>query len=75
MGGKELQGPERFAVFDPTKVDLHRGLVLSDEIAVELHLLDYFLRRSDQGGVTIDHLLRGEGADRFHQFVIAGVLA
>ena len=73
-GGKEFQGPECFAVLDPAKVDLHRGLMLSDEIAVELHLLDHFFRRADQRGVTVDHLLCREGADSVHQLTIAGVL-
>ena len=45
---KEFQRPECFAVLDPAKIDLHRRLVFSDEITVELHLLDYFFGRADQ---------------------------
>jgi hypothetical protein len=74
-GGKEFQCPECFSVFDPAKVNLHRRLMLSDEVAVELHLLDHFIRCADQGCVALDHLLRGERADRLYQLTIAGVLA
>ena len=75
MSGEKLECPESFAVFDPAKVDLHRWLMFSDEFAVELHLLDYFFRCADQGGVTVDHFFRREGADRIYEFTIAGILA
>src|SRR5262245_56402551 len=49
--------------------------MFSNEVAVKLHLLDHLVRRAHQGGVTVDHFFCGEGADRIHQFTIAGILA
>jgi hypothetical protein len=41
--GEELQGSERFTLLDAAEVNLHRRLMLSDEITIKLDLLDHFI--------------------------------
>src|SRR5262245_5550652 len=74
-GGEKLEGPERLTLVDAAEVDLHRRLMLADEIAVELYLLNHFFGRSHQRGMTVDHFLRRECTDGVYKFVVTSVLA
>src|SRR5262245_18207095 len=69
--GEQLQRPEGLRVLDAVEADLHRGLDLTEELPLPLHLLDGVIRRPHVGEVVGDDRLRGEGGQRRHHLVVA----
>src|SRR5713226_1293393 len=75
LAGEELDRAQRFRVRDAPEGDLHRGLVLAEQLAHSLDLLDDLIGGAYEGVPLLEVALRRLRRDVADQLLVAGVLA